>query len=224
LSIALKAPKSTLHRFLVSMEAHNILRRDEKDKKWRLGYHLFIWGSHASESDNLREIARPIMCDLVSLVGETAILTIYQDHEIVCIEMCETSQPVRLKMAVGERRFAHAGASSKALIAYLPEEEIAAIIQDKGLPRLCANTITSERGLQAEIEHIRKNGYAESLEETDPGAWGVATPIHNWKGQVVGAIGLAGPTQRYHPDKVRQYAAYCRDAAAKISAFMRSNS
>ncbi|MCI0520327.1 MAG: IclR family transcriptional regulator [Chloroflexi bacterium] len=224
LSAALHVPKSTLHRLLTGMDAHGILRREDGDKRWRLGYRLFIWGSLASESDSLREVARPVMCDLVSLVGETAILTVYQDHEVVCIDMCETSHPVRLRMQVGERRPAHAGASSKALIAFLPEEEIAAIIQDKGLPRLCANTITTEHGLAAELERIRKFGYAESVEETDPGAWGVATPIRNWKGEVVGALGLAGPTQRYSPEKAGLYAAYCHDAAAKISAFMKTNS
>lgn len=132
--------------------------------------------------------------------------------------MNETSHTLRLKMEIGAQRAAHAGASSKVLIAYLPEDEVLAIVKEKGLPRLCANTITDVDELKAELARIRKRGYADSLEETDPGAWGVATPIRDWKGQVIGAIGVAGPTMRYSSEKVKQYAALCGEYAEKISA------
>jgi DNA-binding IclR family transcriptional regulator len=218
LSAYLNMPKSTLHRFLVSLEAHGIMRRDASDKKWRLGYHLVVWGGAAAESTTLREVARPFMAGLVASSGETAILTVYQDHAVHCIDMCETSHPVRLKMEIGAQRAAHAGASSKVLIAYLPDEEVLAIVKDKGLPKLCTHTITNMAELETELANIRERGYADSLEETDPGAWGVATPIYDWRGRVVAAIGLAGPTQRYNQERVIQYGLLCREYADKISA------
>ena len=218
LSEHLDLPKSTLHRFLVSLESHSILRRDANEKKWHPGYHLIVWGSVAAENTTIRDIAKPFMCDLVKASGEMAILTVYHDHEVICIDMCETSHPVRLKMKVGTQRAAHAGASSKILIAYLPEEEVMEIVKQQGLPKLCTNTITDVNALKEELAHIRDQGYADSLEETDPGAWGVATPIRDWKGQVVGAIGLAGPTLRYSKTNVKQYAALCREYADRISA------
>jgi IclR family transcriptional regulator, KDG regulon repressor len=218
LSDYLNLPKSTLHRFLIGLESHGIVRRDPNDKKWRLGYHLFVWGLAAAESTTLREIARPFMTDLVAASGETAILTVYHDHEVLCIDMIETNHTLRLKMAIGAQRAAHAGASSKVLIAYLPDDEVVAIVKEKGLPKLCTNTITDVNALKAELASIRTRGYADSLEETDPGAWGVATPIRDWRGQVVGAIGLAGPTMRYSSEKVKQYASLCSGYAEKISA------
>jgi DNA-binding IclR family transcriptional regulator len=217
LSARLNVPKSTLHRFLMSLEAHGILRRDAGDKRWRAGYRLIVWGSLAAETTTLREVAKPYMSELVALSGETAILTVYHDHQVICIEMCETHQPVRLRMEVGAQRAAHAGASSKVLIAYLPEAEIDSIVRDKGLPKLCTNTITDVEDLKLELAHIRENGYADSLEETDAGAWGVATPIRDWRGEVVGAIGLAGPTMRYSEEKVERYVALCQQCSESIS-------
>jgi len=218
LSDYLNLPKSTLHRFLTGLESNGILRRDTNDKKWRLGYHLIVWGAAAAESTTLREIAKPFMNELVADSGETAILTVYHDYEVFCIDMNETSHTLRLKMEVGVQRAAHAGASSKVLIAYLPEDEVMAIVKEKGLPKLCTNTITDVDELKVELARIRTRGYADSLEETDPGAWGVATPIRDWKGQVLGAIGLAGPTMRYSSEKVKQYADLCGKYAEKISA------
>jgi IclR family KDG regulon transcriptional repressor len=224
LSTQLDLPKSTLHRFLVGLESHGILRRDAGDKKWRLGYRLFIWGSLAAESTGLRQIARPIMHELVAATGETALLTVYHNHEVICIDKVETSHHVRLSLEVGARRACHAGASSKVLMAYLPEEEVEAIIQKKGLPKLCTNTITDPEDLKAELTRIRECGYAMSIEETDLGAWGVAAPIHDWKGQVVGAIGVAGPTLRYDEDKVQQHVVLCRQAARNISSLLNASS
>ncbi len=220
LSVHLGLPKSTLHRFLVSLESHGILRRDPSDKRWRLGYRISVWGSLAAESTGLRHIARPVMRDLVAATGETAILTTYHEHEVICIEKVETSHSVRMTLDVGTRRFPHAGASSKALMAYLPEEEIQAIIQDKGLPKLCTNTITDSDELVAELARIQERGYAMSCEETDQGAWGVATPIRGRESEVVAAIGVAGPSSRFTDELLQQYVALCRQAAYRISTLL----
>lgn len=219
-SVHLELPKSTLHRFLASLESHGILRRDVDDKRWRLGYRLVTWGELAAASTGLRHVARPIMRDLVAATGETVILTVYQSQEVVCIEKVETSHSVRMTLEVGTRRPPHAGASSKILMAYLPEEEIQAIIRDRGLPRLCTNTITDPEDLVAELVRIRERGYAESREETDPGAWGVATPIRGRNGDVVAAIGIAGPSSRFTDELVQRYVTFCHQAAQRISALL----
>lgn len=222
LSVHLDLPKSTLHRFLVGLEANGILRRDTHDRKWRLGYRLFVWGNLAVEGDGLRHIARPILHTLTGETGETTLLTVYHNHEVICTEKVETSHHVRLSLEIGMRRACHAGASSKALMAYLPEAEINAIISEKGLPKLCTNTITDPARLKAELDQVRAQGYALSLEETDLGAWGVAAPIRDWRGEVFGAVGIAGPTQRYEASRVQEYATLCRLAADKVSALLRT--
>ena len=220
LSAQLGLPRSTLHRFLASLEAHGILRRDLDDKRWRLGYRLFIWGSLAVESTGLRQIAYPVMRDLVAATDETAILTAYHNAEVICIEKVETDHPVRVTLAVGRRQYPHAGASCKILMAYLPEEEIQTIIRDTGLPRLCTNTITDPATLKTELSRIRERGYAESHEETDLSAWGVATPIRGRRGEVVAAIGIAGPNSRFSGDVRERAVALCRQASQHISALL----
>ena len=217
LSVHLGLPKSTLHRFLVSLEHHAILRRDPADMKWRLGYRLFIWGNLAAESTDLRQIARPIMHDLVDAAKETAILTVYHNQQVICIDKVVTSHPVRLTLEMGAQRFPHAGASSKVLMAYLSDDEIQAIIANTGLPKLCKNTITDPAELQAELIGIRARGYAKSHEETDLGAWGVASPIRGRNAAVVAAIGVAGPDSRFTDELLPHYVTLCNQAANRIS-------
>jgi DNA-binding IclR family transcriptional regulator len=218
LSEHLDLPKSTLHRFLRSLEAHGLLRQDEDSKQWHLGYHLFVWGNLAERSTALRDVARPVLRDLVAETGEMALLTVYHAQEVVCVEKVESRHSVRLALEVGSRRPPHAGASSKVLMAYLPEDEIEGIIRDQGLPQLCANTVTSRDDLDAELTRIREQGFAQSVEETDVGAWGVATPVRDWDGAVVAAIGVAGPTSRFGEDLAERYVAHCEEASERISA------
>ncbi len=219
LSLHLGLPKSTLHRFLVGLERHGIMRRDENGR-WLLGYRLFIWGSLAVESTGLRQVAAPIMRELAERTGETVILTEYRNGDVICTEKIETTHSVRLAMHVGAVRAPHAGASSKVLMAYLPPAEVAKIIQERGLPRLCERTITDPRILQEELRQIRTRGYAESYEETDRGAWGIATPIRDWRGEVVAGLGIAGPTVRYSKQQMQEYVRFCREAAERISALL----
>ncbi len=113
-------------------------------------------------------------------------------------------------MEIGTQRAAHAGAAAKVLLAYLPEAEVMEIVREKGLPRLCTNTITDVDELMKELARIRERGYADSLEETDPGAWGVSTPIRDWRGKVIAAIGLLVQprvTARNRYKNMRHYAA-----------------
>jgi DNA-binding IclR family transcriptional regulator len=217
LSEHLDLPKSTLHRFLCSLEAHGILRQDEESKRWHLGYRLFVWGCLAEKSTALHDVARPIMHQLTAETGETTLLTVYHAQEVICVEKVESSHSVRLALDVGARHPPHAGASSKVLMAFLPEDEIQTIVQNQGLPWLCTNTITDRDELNAELERIRAQGYAQSVEETDEGAWGVATPIRGWNGEVVAAIGVAGPIPRFGDELAQEYVARCEQAARRIS-------
>lgn len=223
LSAHLNLPKSTLHRFLLGLDTFGILRRDAVDKRWRLGYRLFVWGNLAADSTDLRNVAHPILRQLVAETGESAILTIYQDGEVLCLDKVETTQPVRMTMTVGSRRPPHAGSSSKVLMAYLSRSEVETIIREQGLPKLCTNTITDPIELLSELDQIRARGYARSLEETDLSAWGVAAPVFGWKeGQVAAAVGIAGPTSRYDEQRIEEYIRLCRRAADQISQRLRS--
>jgi DNA-binding IclR family transcriptional regulator len=217
LSAHLQLPKSTLHRFLVSLETHDILRRNTDDRLWRPGYRLLSWGELADKTLGLNNLARPLMSQIAASTGEMVVLTVYSEQEAVCTEIIDTRYSVRLALEVGTRRPIHAGASSKILTAYLPETEVQEAIRDRGLPKLCTNTITKAEDLLAELAKIRELGYAQSIEETDPGAWGIATPIFDREGSMVGAIGIAGPIQRYSEDLARHYVTLCQEACQRLS-------
>ncbi len=220
LSVELGLPKATLHRFLIALEQHNLTWRNAVDKRWHLGYRLTIWGRLATQCTGLQHLAREALEELVAATGEMSLLTVYEDRMVICVDKVESRHSVRLALDVGKRQCPHAGASSKILMAYLPEAEIQTIIEKDGLTATCVNAITDAGKLRAELAKIRAQGFAMSVEETDLGAWGVATPIFDRNGDVIASIGVAGPTLRFTEELSQRYVELCRQASERISSIL----
>jgi IclR family KDG regulon transcriptional repressor len=213
--------ESRLDRFLGAMEQQGILTQDARHGHWRPGPRLATWGCRAARATGLVDVAQAEMAALVAATSETVVLTAYRDGAVICVDKIESRQSIRLVWDKGALRAPHAGASSKVLMAYLPPDEIQAIINKSGLPSVCVHTITEPEGLLAELAKIRTCGYATSIEETHHNAWGIAAPIRGRDGSVVSALGVAGPTSRFSPERTQECVALCRRAADRVSTVLR---
>ncbi|WP_197409784.1 IclR family transcriptional regulator, partial [Haloferax profundi] len=87
-------------------------------------------------------------------------------------------------------------ASGKAILAFLPEERVLEIIDERGLEPRTENTITEREELFEELSQIRDQGYANAIEESVKGMRAVAAPIM-LEDSVAGSISLAGPANRF---------------------------
>ncbi len=209
--------KSTSHRFLQALESQGLVTSEPNGRGFRLGYQLIYWGTLAQTSIELRNEALPVLRQLAERTGESAILSIRVGNSATWVEMIESRHPVRLAMKIGQRLHLHAGASSKVLLAFLADEEIEQLLPQIDLTPLEKNTITTQQDLREELHAIRKLGYATSFEETDLGAMGVAAPVYDHSGQVVGGIGIAAPSNRIPPESVPAIAPFILEASHSLS-------
>jgi DNA-binding IclR family transcriptional regulator len=88
----------------------------------------------------------------------------------------------------------HASAPGKALLAF--DEALETEVLAGDLPRLTGRTITGKAALRDQLDKIRERGYAVEKEEAVIGDAGIASPIFDRRGDVVGTIGLSGPAER----------------------------
>jgi DNA-binding IclR family transcriptional regulator len=156
------------------------------------------------------------MRELAASVEETAVLTVRDGRYGVAIESIEASGPVRVAPAPGERVPLHVGAPMKALLAFLPPEDIEAHVRGP-LEKPTARAIADPRKLRAHLAQIRQRGYAESWEEVYPGAVGVAVPILGPDGAPLASLAIAGPVHRFTPDRVASVAQRLLPAAKELS-------
>lgn len=213
-------PIPTAHRILSALRRRGFVTQNARSKRFRLGIGALDLGERARSLVDVRAAALPILRRLCHDSGETALLTVLSEgHDrSVCLERVESLHPLRLSVEPGRQMPLHAGASQKALLAYLPQDEIDRVVSVP-LERLCRATITDPKELRADLTRIRRRGWASSFEETNIGVWGLAVTLLDGHGSVIGAVGLAGPSARMSRTRTREDLARLRagtDDLAKV--------
>lgn len=197
------------------LEQQRYVRRVET--RYDLGMRFIELSARLQERLDLVPVTSPYLERLASQFRETTFLCIRDGRSVVCIARLESPHAIRLAHSIGARTPLHTGALGKVLLAFAPDDIVATVLS-KPLRRLTARTITEPDELLAELERIRKTGYAESHGEGDEGASAVAAPIRDAAGEVTAAIAVAGPSERV---RALPRAELCRrvvDAARAISA------
>src|SRR5207249_1740141 len=153
-------PVPTAHRILTALAGRRYLARDERTRRFRLGPAALDLGDRARAMLDLRQAALPVLRRLARETDETALLTVPNGERdrSVCLERVESSQPLRLSVEPGRRLPLHAGASQKALLAFLGEEEIERIAAGS-LEQLCRATITDSEALRSNLAEARERGW-----------------------------------------------------------------
>ncbi len=213
----LELPVPTAHRILAALKRLGYVSQDGQTRRFRLGLAALSLGERARTLADLRPVAVGPLRELSEATGETALLTVLSParDRSVCLERVETSQPLRLSVLPGRQLPLHAGASQKALLAFMPAGEIDRLTAQP-LERCCTATITSRPALRRELAAIRARGWSSSYEETNVGVWGIAVPVLS-PANVVCAVGIAGPSPRLTDARVRRDVRLAHEAATVIA-------
>jgi DNA-binding IclR family transcriptional regulator len=111
---------------------------------------------------------------------------------------------------------AHGSAVGKVLLAYSPRQHLAAVL-DAGLEACTPHTIVQAQQLEAELERVRRTGYAFNDEETTLEVRAIAAPIFDSRREPVASICIAGTTRQIKTAMVPKLAAVVQETARRIS-------
>jgi DNA-binding IclR family transcriptional regulator len=214
----LAIPKSAVHRTLTALCRTGLVRQDPVTAKYRLGLRAFDLGLAALDHEDIRSLSLPIMRRLTGETGETTTLSLLAGRERFYAAQVESPQDVRMTVEVGLRCPLYAGGSGRAILAFLPDAELADYLRSVTLVPLTERTITSPAALQQELEAVRALGYAVSRGERDPWAAAVAAPFRDADGRVAGCLSICGPVARFESAPIAGFGGAVREAAAELSA------
>lgn len=154
-----------------------------------------------------------VLRSLREQTGESALYVRRVADMAVCVDLVESSQPVRLSFTPGHPMPLHAGAGAKLLLAHLRTEEQTRYLRVlRALPGLRERRARLER----EIPLMRERGWATSEAEVDDGVWAAAAIVSDGAG-IAGALSVAGPAYRLDDAKREAILARVREAAARLS-------
>ncbi|HVL71864.1 MAG TPA: SMP-30/gluconolactonase/LRE family protein [Beijerinckiaceae bacterium] len=209
-------PKGTAHRMLATLIEAGLLRVDERDQTYRLGFRLFEMAHRVWNAFDLRGAAEPELERLAQATGEAVRLAVLQGTEVLYVDQREVPQPVRLANGVGARASCHASGAGKALLAFLRPQERERIARAE-LAAYTPRTITDRKALERELDLTRARGYAVSFEEQVTGVASVAAPILDHRAEAIGAVAVVGPAYRLDLDRLHGFGRDVMEAARRIS-------
>jgi DNA-binding IclR family transcriptional regulator len=184
-------PMPTTYRLIRTLVEGGYVRQDAS-RRYSLGPRLIRLGEAASRLLGAR--ARPVLAELVKEVGETANMALLEGDEAVYVAQVPSQHSVRMFTEVGRRVKPHCTGVGKALLAQLPPRIAGEILVRTGLPAATSHTITDRSRLMAELEKIRRQGYALDDEEQELGVRCVAVPVAG--APALAAISVSGPQGR----------------------------
>ncbi|HTO50522.1 MAG TPA: IclR family transcriptional regulator [Burkholderiales bacterium] len=170
--------------------------------------------AHAARIANGITAQLPVVLQgLREQTGESALYVRRVADMAVCVDLVESSQPVRLSFTPGHPMPLHAGAGAKLLLAHLKDDD-----QARYLRALRAQSALRDRcaRLEREIPVMRDRGWATSEAEVDDGVWAAAAIVRDTAG-VAGVLSVAGPAYRLDDAKREAILARVRDAATRLS-------
>jgi IclR family acetate operon transcriptional repressor len=217
ISRKLEIPKSTASYLLRTMEKRGYLRKDETTGKFRLGFRLLRLTHGILDNVDVREVAKPVMQEFVKRTQMASHLAVLDNGRAVYVEKIEAESFVRMDIWVGHRLPVHTTAVGKALVAYLPTEEVIRILEERGMEKRTLQTISTHTRFLRELEKVRTYGFALDNEENSEGVRCVASPIFNMQGKVIAAIGTSNLSFHLEDSKLPEIVEILKKSAAEIS-------
>lgn len=213
----LKIPKSSAHLILTTLERRGFLQKNTQTGRYHFGLQLVSLSRTALENLDLREEAKPFLRLLMQESGLTVHMAVLERDEAVIIEKVEAPGLVRLASWIGRRLDVNCTGVGKALVAFLPDDDIENFIKTKDFARHNQRTIVSKSALKKELTLIRQLGYALDNEEDEPGVCCLGAPVFDEDGKAVAAISVAGTTSQIGSNRIPVLARQVMQAARSIS-------
>jgi DNA-binding IclR family transcriptional regulator len=205
---------TSVFRLAGALEALGYVSRDEATKRYAVTRKLLLLGQPHSGTQSLVACALEPMRRVLDATGETTQLGCLAEGSWVMLEQLPARHPFKYIVDLGSRVPVHCCAPGKAMLAFLPEPTLDAMLPRLRFEKHTERTITSRREWLVELERIRACGYAVDRGEHFEGIHCVAAPLLDRHGHAIAAITIAGPSTRI---PVSRFAEHGRLIAAAAS-------
>ena len=215
IAAALDLAKSNVHRLLQALTETHYIVRDERSGRYMAAIKLWELGSAVLSKLDLRLHAEQVMDHLLAQTRETVHLSVLDGEEVVYVHKLDSPNPVRAYTQIGGRAKACCVATGKAMLAFHSPVVLERLSQK--LQQHTPKSIVEPARFLHEMARVRVQGYAQNKGEWNENVYGIASPVIDASGQVVAALGLSGPKDRFKPTQVKEFAPLVVEAAAQIS-------
>ena len=211
-------PRATASRLLATLGRQGLVQRLADNDRYTLGYELARLGRAVDEDRALVLATRPTLEHLAAQFRETVTLAVPTPglgYNVIC--QIDAPRQVRAHDWSTDPQPLHATSTGKLILAELARSELDTVLHG-GLTRHTAATITTATDLRSELDHVRRQGWAQMVDELEDGLTGISVLLRDHQHKMIAAIGVTAPTQRMTSPQRAQVIDTLKASVAQLSA------
>ncbi len=216
-----RLPKSTVSRLITTLEAIEIVEREEDGDAFSIGPGLIALAAQAPTSRHLQTAARSFLLELAEATGETVNLGVPDGDQILFVDQVNSQYHIQIQDWTGYRFPLHVTSGGKLFLAHRSKKRRDAYLT-RSLQEFTEDTITDPAELRQELMDIRQQGYAWARGESEEKMVGLGVPIWDADNKLIAAVSVGGPAFRFPPEgQVDETVNLVREIGQKITASLR---
>ncbi|PYI38729.1 IclR family transcriptional regulator [Arthrobacter psychrolactophilus] len=190
---------STAHRLLAMLVYRGFAVQDEF-KNYVPGEAIGVGPARLGWTRLLRQLSQPHMELLSGRLNETVNLMVRVGTKVRFLSTSEGSNALRVGDRQGSVMPAHKASGGKAILAELDPVMVHKLFSSNSA-EIGGDYISEQAypAFQRELDAVRRNGFAANFEGTEEGISALGMSLHNWRGEVIGALSVATPLARFRP-------------------------
>ncbi|WP_190815842.1 IclR family transcriptional regulator [Saccharopolyspora pogona] len=215
---ALEVSGPTAYRIVNTLIETNFV----KPHGYRRGYSATMkvvgLGAQYAGSFEFRDAARRAFRPVGMRFAETITVAKVDGFEAVFIDKIRVGSSLVFYCDIGRSLPLHLGAAPRCILAHLSDEEFESYLHAELVPRTTAS-LADPDVLRAARDQARADGFVLSVDEVDLGVSGIAVPILDPAGQILGAVAIANTSSAWTPaDRAARAEAMIAAAAGMVEA------
>lgn len=208
--------RSTCYRYIRTLQDAGLLT-PVANGSYMLGPRIIEMDRTMRLCDPVTVAGGPPMRRLAKETGQSALLCVLFSGTVMCVDEALAPGAPNL-FSRGQRRSLLTGAASKVILAHLPAHQLRAVHARQGAAIAAAGLGEDWTGFRRALRRIREARHCVTASEFIPGIVGIAAPLFNAAGGVLGSLGLAGTEAHIPPERRPALAERVMEAAAEACA------
>lgn len=192
--------RTTAWRLLATLEDHGLVERD-RSQRYAIGYETVALAQSNSGSAALVRIARPALERLAEETGETVNLSVARRNAVVAIDQIDPADADLLLNYLTKPLPLHCTSNGKVVLASLSAAQLDAVLAAP-LDRRTPQTVVDPARLRESVAEVRRNGYAITVGELNPGINGVSSGVVDDQGKLAAIISVSAPAHRLPEERL----------------------
>lgn len=208
-------PKSTTSSLLAALVTHGLLQLN--NNQYYLGIRLYGFGMQAEKMIDIKQLSYEPLLYLRNKTQLACHLGVQEGNSAIYLLKLENLSAISIKSWVGKKLSLHSSGLGKAILAWLPDNEVNLLYPDEDLPVYTPSTIKTKSELREALAMTRKKGWAFDNAEDSEGVYCVGAPVLNSHGKVIAAISAVGVAFQVNEQTIPDIVKYALEASNMIS-------